>query len=207
MQPDSISISDNAESLVRAALKLGAVDAACVSPETVAVEDALAALCNGDMPCPNYGLSASCPPHVPGPEQFRQWLAQTRFCVAMRMDIPSAAVFSDDRRDIGRLLHELVSGVEQKAVVMGYKGARGFAGGSCKQIFCHDQTDCRVVSGNGHCRHPQWARPSMSGFGINVGKLMQAEGWPAAKADPADARSRDAMTWLAGLVLIIDNDG
>ena len=113
-------------------------------------------------------------------------------------------MFSAERRDIMQLLHEIVAGVENKAIAMGYDGSKAFAGGSCKLLFCNDYPDCLVLAEQQPCRYPQSARPSMSGFGINVAKLMQSVGWPADVADPARASDRQSMTWVAGLILIDD---
>jgi predicted metal-binding protein len=85
---------------------------------------------------------------------------------------------------------------------MGYSDSRAFAGGCCKDIFCRDHEGCRVLSGDGQCRNPQYARPSMSGFGINVSKLMHVAGWPAdINIHEADSDTA-SMTWVAGLIMI-----
>jgi predicted metal-binding protein len=52
--------------LIELARWLGASDAAIISAQDISVEDDLAKLCL-DLPCENYGLSGSCPPHVAGP--------------------------------------------------------------------------------------------------------------------------------------------
>jgi len=44
----------------------------------------------------------------------------------------------------------------------------------------------------------------MSGFGINVTKLMQSAGWPHKKATRQQASDEESMTWVAGLILIAD---
>jgi predicted metal-binding protein len=85
---------------------------------------------------------------------------------------------------------------------MGFTGSRAFAGGSCKNIFCGDQPACRVLAEKGDCRNPRSARPSMSGFGINVTEMMQSAGWPLKPANPGDASDSESMTWVAGLILI-----
>ena len=82
-------------------------------------------------------------------------------------------LLSSERRDIMKLLCEIVAGIEQAAVKTGYLNSKSFAGGSCKRIFCHDYTDCRVLSEGGEWQNPRYAQPSMSGFGINVSMLMQ----------------------------------
>ena len=63
------------ERLTQEATRLGATSAAIISSKEIQVKDNLAALCNGDYICPNYGLAASCPPHVEGPTEFRKWQA------------------------------------------------------------------------------------------------------------------------------------
>jgi len=85
---------------------------------------------------------------------------------------------------------------------MGYRNSKAFAAGSCKKIFCHDHSECRRLSETEECRHPQYARPSMSGFGINVSRLMKSCGWPA-DINVREARSApDSMSWVAGLVML-----
>lgn len=182
-------------SLIQTAISLGASEAVIIPSSMIVVDDDLAKLCNGNPACPNYGLSPSCPPHVQGPSAFRQWQNSSSFCVVIRMDFPPVGVMTPERRDLGRLLHEIVSGVEHKAVSLGYTNARSFAGGSCKNVFCYDFSFCRVLSENGPCRNPDTARPSMSGFGINVAKLMDSAKWK----EPPDLKS---MSWMAGIVLL-----
>jgi predicted metal-binding protein len=101
-----------------------------------------------------------------------------------------------------RLLHEVVSGVEKEAIRMGYTDSKAFAGGSCKMIFCDAHLECQRLSQNGECRNPQYARPSMSGFGIHVSDLIKKCGWRV-NIDEEDATSdSEKMSWVAGLILI-----
>jgi predicted metal-binding protein len=188
--------------LVDRATGLGATAAGLIRSADIVVEDDLARICGRDPRCESFGLAPSCPPHVPGPPGFRKWQALSSYAVAVRIDIPSAAMFSDERREVMQLLHEIVAGVEAEAYSMGYRGSKAFAGGSCKKIFCHDHAACRVLSEKGACRNPRSARPSMSGFGVNVAKLMQAAGWPAKMTSREEASDEESMTWVAGLVLI-----
>ncbi len=194
------------EKLVRSAICLGASDAEIISSADISVENDLPNFCNGDPGCENYGLSPSCPPHVPGPSAFREWQKKSEYSVVVRIDIPSSIMFSDERREVMQLLHEIVSGVEHKAVEMGRVGSKAFAGGSCKNIFCYDRPECRALSDHAECRNPLSARPSMSGFGINVAELMKSAGMTAEKANFRDASDRESMTWVAGLVLVPANN-
>jgi predicted metal-binding protein len=191
----------NFKKLARLAISMGASDARIIASQEISVEDRLAKLCN-EPRCEGYGLSPSCPPYVSGPSGFRELQRALKHAMAVRIIVPSAVLYSAERRDIGRLLHEVVAGVEREAVGMGYRNSKAFAAGSCKKIFCHEHSQCRRLSEKGECRHPQYARPSMSGFGINVSKLMKSCGWPA-DINAREVKSKpDSMTWLAGLILI-----
>ena len=88
-----------------------------------------------------------------------------------------------------RLEHPL----KKKAKQMGYANSRAYAGGSCKKLFCSNHLNCNVLSNEGKCRNPDMARQSMSGFGIDVKKLMTLAGWDSENSD---------MKPACGLVLI-----
>jgi len=187
--------------LVRFAYSLGASDVQTISSGDIIVENNLANLCR-EPQCENYGLSLSCPPHVSGPSGFRKLQKSLKHAVVVRIIVPSAMLFSDERWELMRLLHEVVAAIEQAAVGMGYSDSKAFAGGSCKKSFCHDYAGCRIVSEGGECRHPQHARPSLSGFGINVSKLMKVCGW-SADINTREAESgADSMSWVAGLIMV-----
>ncbi len=111
-------------------------------------------------------------------------------------------MFSDERKGVMQLLHQVVAGVEQKAVEAGFEKSKAFAGGSCKELFCNDEEECCVVAENKPCRHIEVARPSMSGFGIDATRLMLSSGWAAQKAEKPDSMDKDANSWVAGLILL-----
>lgn len=187
--------------LTKLACSLGASDAAIISVSAISVEDDLAKLCR-EPQCENYGLSASCPPHVAGPSGFRELKKKFQQAVVFKIDVPSEILLSSQRRDIFQLLHEIAADIEQAAIKMGYPNSKAFAGSSCKKLFCEDHIDCRVLADGGACRNPDRARPSMSGFGINVSKLLQAAGWQMDRitrdTDPDDV----PMGTVSGLVLV-----
>ena len=190
------------EQLTQEAKKHGATSSACILSKEIQVKDNLAALCNGDYICPNYGLAASCPPHVEGPNEFRKWQVQSTYSITLKIELPTSVMFSDERKDVMKLLHQIVAAVEQKAIEVGFGKAKGFAGGSCKELFCTDQEKCCVVADNKPCRHRESARPSMSGFGINVTEMMKSSGWSAPISDKSNASDKDATSWVAGLIML-----
>jgi predicted metal-binding protein len=187
--------------LIELACRLGAGSAEVISVADISIEDDLANLCK-EPQCENYGQAAGCPPYVSGPSGFRELVRDFKKALVFKIDLPSEILFSSERRDIFRLLHEIAAGLEQAALQLGFRNAKGYAGGSCKRIFCQDHPMCRVLSEGGKCRHPDHARPSMSGFGINVSKLMEAAGWTMHRTLPGATPSKTTMSTVCGLVLL-----
>jgi predicted metal-binding protein len=188
--------------LIELARWLGASDATIISAADIAVEDDLAKLCL-DLPCENHGLSAGCPPHVAGPAGFRELLKGYGQALVFRIEVPTEILFSSERPEIFRLLHKIAADVEQLASQKGYRKSKGYAGGSCKQLFCRDQRVCQVVSDGRECRNPDYARPSMSGFGINVSKLMHVAGWTLNRiSSETDRGALSGTGTVCGLVLV-----
>lgn len=193
---------DSFKALLQSARKLGATDAKWIHSGRITLKDEFAKLCQGPNRCPNYGLACSCPPHVPGPQGFRKWQQNSTHAIVIRIDLPVEVMFSSGRREVGQVLHEIVATLEKEAIQMGYTRSKAFAGGSCKKIFCHEHNVCRVISKQGECRHPDFARPSMSGFGIDVTTMMQTAGWPVKEIITKKASENERMAWVAGLVLL-----
>ncbi len=191
------------EELIDFALHIGATKAKRLPPSVISVEDKLAVFCE-EPKCSQWGQSMSCPPYIKGPAALREFLQICSHVIVLRIEIQSESLHGEDRPQVMRLLHEITAEVEQKAISLGFSGAKGLAGGSCKPSFCHDQLRCRVIEEEGDCRHPEHARQSMSGYGINVGKLMQAAGWSTNLFVTVDD---DQLSWVAGLVLLADSDG
>lgn len=178
---------------------LGATDAGIISAKRIPVEDELAKLCLTPHKCESYGLSASCPPHVSGPAGFRRLQQNYDHALVFKIEVPSEILISHQHDDIFRLLNEIAASLEQEAIALGLADSCAFAGGCCKNLFCPDKPDCRKLT-QGQCRNPLLARPSMSGFGINVSKLMQEAGWTMHRAKAGDPPG--AMIPVCGLVLL-----
>jgi predicted metal-binding protein len=170
-------------SLVDLAIKAGATGAGIIDCRDIVVDDDLAQFCHHPG-CENFGLSANCPPHTAGPAGFRKLLADYRFALFFKIEVPAQALLSDKKGEVFRTLQKLAAAVEQSAIDLGCTKAKSFAGGSCKTIFCERHPRCRVLDGL-KCRHPDEARPSMSGFGIDVARLMALCGWQLVWPDAA----------------------
>lgn len=187
--------------LIECAWGSGATGAAVIGTADIVVDESLAERCR-EPRCENYGLAMSCPPHVAGPAAFRKLLESFRQAIFFKIDVPSDVLLSSESREVFQLLHEVASGIERAAVEMGCMEARAFAGGSCKEIFCPEHHECLALATEGKCRHPLYARPSMSGFGINVAKLFAAAGWEMNWVTHHPDSTSTKMANVCGLVLI-----
>ncbi|MFP3980760.1 MAG: DUF2284 domain-containing protein [Desulfobacterales bacterium] len=187
--------------LIREALELGATDAAVISADQIVVDKSLADKCRNPK-CMNYGLSNSCPPHVAGPSAFKDLLETFSRAIVFKIEVPSEVLYSGQNLELFQLLHETAAGIEQAAVRMGFSGARAYAGNSCKKVFCGEHLECRVLEGDGQCRNPDRARPSMSGFGVNVAKLYEVAGWQRKGVTHETDSESIRMDSICGLVLI-----
>ena len=195
-------ISDeHLEKLVRLALSLGASEAKAVLSEIISVEDKLARFCI-DPKCRAYGLAPSCPPYVSGPAGFQELQKKLEHAIVIRIVVPAKRLVSQDSREVSRSLYELVATVEKEAIGTGYSNSQAFAGGSCKLSFCNEYPDCSKLSESGICRFPEYARSSMSGYGIDVFGLIKACGWPADISTRGAKIDTGAMSWMAGLILV-----
>lgn len=172
----------NFEVLLQTAHRLGATDAACIPANKIEISDDLAILCETPK-CENYGASSRCPPYVSGPKGFRKRIQNYTDAIVFKITVPSDIMYSHQRIEIFRLLHEIGSSIENKAKQMGYANPRAYAAGSCKKLFCGEHLQCNVLSGEGECRNPAVARQSMSGFGVNVKKIMGLAGWESEKSE------------------------
>ena len=187
--------------LIRDACLAGATEVRKLPPGEIVVDAQMASYCR-EPGCPNYGMSPSCPPHVAGPDAFKALLERSSLALVVRIEVPSAVLFSEERREVMRLLHEVVAGIERSAVRLGYRESRAFAGGSCKDLFCLSHAERQVLALGGNCRNPEFARPSMSGFGVNVAKTLEMAGFGGVEKNGPAVRGEAGTSWVAGLVLI-----
>ncbi len=185
------------------AIQMGISKAALIPSAKIHVNAELSELCSGQPPCENYGKSMNCPPHVKGPESFQHWRDKSPYSIVLRIDVPSDIMFSKERRELMGFLQETLVVLEKYAKAKGYPGTKSFAGGSCKKIWCDAYPNCRVVSEDGICRHPDKARPSMSGFGIDVTRLMESAGWSDQTKEQKRMTGSDDGLWMAGLLLLL----
>jgi predicted metal-binding protein len=193
--------ADTAEQLrdlTELAVAMGSDAATLIETVNIRIDPQLAALCL-ETKCPNYGQSPTCPPNVEGPEWLLEYSRSTPHCIFLKIEMDENAMYSEQRDEIAKLLHFIVVEIEKEAIRKGFTQSKGFAGGSCKNIFCAEHYICEVLEGNGACRNPDSARPSVSGFGINTKHLQEIAGWAGKSAQETAGKVQSSRY---GLVLI-----
>ena len=188
------------------ALHLGASAAAALPARDLVVADHFAALCAAPHRCPSYGLAPGCPPHSQSPAGFRAELADYRWVLVFRIDVPAADLRTGKRLEVARRIHALAATLETEAPGFGFTRARGLAAGSCFELYCADRDRCAVLAEHLPCPHQDRVQPSLSAVGVDFTALTTAVHWPLAPGGESSSQpaTEPALSMLAGLVLLAD---
>lgn len=189
----------------REALKLGAGDAKVITTANVLIDERVLAKCIYPK-CPRYGTNANCPPHAMGLDLIRKVVNNFRYAVFFKLEVPTAEVVGDSadattKANSTRKNHEIVSKIEAQAFYDGYYLALGFAGGSCKTIFCQDIDCSALIPGKG-CRNPLRARSSMESVGMDALAMAARAGWDIYLIGGASSPKEIPHATKLGIVLI-----
>ncbi len=187
--------------LLQETMVSGATDAVVIPTTEIIVDPELAEMCH-EPGCENYGASKNCPTYISSPELFKKNLENYQQGIFFKIAVLSRELSTSRHLIFFKSLHEIAAGIETSAIQMGFKNALAYAGGSCKEIFCFDYAECLALSDKAECRNPEHARPSMSGFGINVTKLIEVAGWPNDITNSNHDSLANEFTHIYGLILI-----
>jgi predicted metal-binding protein len=138
--------NSNHESLLKFALKNGAIASELITVDQVKVADWVHWKCK--YGCPHFGMFLTCPPYSPTPQQTRELLKDYKQAIIVKYD---------SSQDHHRCIFEL----EREAFLIGFYSAWGLSSGRCR--LCES-----CVREVGSCRYPLLARPSMEACGIDV---------------------------------------
>ncbi len=189
----------------REALGLGAADAKIITAGNVLIDERVLAKCIYPK-CPRYGTNANCPPHAMGLDLVRKVVNNFRYAIFFKLEVPVAEVVGNDadaatKASSTRKNHEIVAKVEAKAFYDGYYLALGFAGGSCKTIYCQNSDCSALIPGKG-CRNPLRARSSMESVGMDALAMAARAGWDIYPIGGASSPKEIPHASKLGIVLI-----
>ena len=202
---NSDMLAENLQHYLNKALEMGATQAAVIRAESIPVDERVTLKCQIPR-CFGYGAGAHCPPHTLKPSELREHLGKYEWAVLFTVDVPSEVVIRNkatikDRVAAYQKVYKIVSSLESTAFYDGHYLAFGFGAGSCRHTFCGLQETCAAMEGK-KCRFSLLARPSMEAVGIDVFKLVAAQGWeiyPIGSGAEADCVPKGT---LVGIVIV-----
>ena len=189
------------QELLDFAIESGASRAAWLPSSEVVVEERFAAMCRSPR-CPSYGLAPGCPPHVMSPGSFRTVLAGYEWVLTFTRDVTVERLAGNGRLEVAKDIHEIAAAIELAALASGFSKAWGIAAGSCKELFCPADQECRVLQYDQPCRFADKARSSVSGLGVNVSALCSTLGWDLNWQSCSTENSVE-MALMLGIVLVL----
>lgn len=205
--------------LEKYAVESGATRARVFSARLVAMDERVRMKCQIPL-CPHFGRTLTCPPNIPGFQEFERVVGLYDRAILVQMTSPISGDIDDyDRDEVLKYiaapgkqtkkggggktaqelnsmkvaavrLHKLINEVEGKAMSMGFHFALGLIGGEC--MLC---SECVGVGSAEGCRRPYQARPSLEGVGIDVYRTCIDAGMPF------EMPPKKEVVW-SGLVLV-----
>jgi predicted metal-binding protein len=214
-----VSGRDRIAQLVQFALDKGAYRAKAFSARKVVVDERVRLKCEIPL-CPHYNTTLTCPPNVPGVEEFRKALRLYRTAVLVQTRAPLTLSLDDFDKQ------EVLTYLESHGTAPAAKGGetseayRNMADVKLQSVRLHKLVNevetqamslgyhyalgliggdcmlCPKCAGPGTaCRRPFQARPAMEGVGIDVVRTAEKAGLPF------DIPPKQEVVW-SGLVLL-----
>lgn len=153
-------MEDALDSIRRAVLDLGAVDAKIISTEDIVVENRVVLKCKW---CNNYGKKWSCPPYVPSVDEFRKILREYKRALVVKFQSAPEAWIGEKER-----VHKALLKIEKMAFEKGFPFALLLRPNGCD--IC---PECDVTK---PCSHPEMLRFSPDAVGVNLIETLKNVG-------------------------------
>lgn len=214
------------EELRNYAVARGADDAAVISSRDVIIDPRARLKCLVPR-CYMAGMCAHCPPHGYSVDEVEDAVSHTLWGVFFRVRVKSSIIaapfFSEeagrkvargyltrrmDRR--GNLMnlgasyfqvYTIAALLAKKAMASGFPDAVKFAAGPCRDVLCHMQPSCRVLTSKQECRNPELSAPSMESCGMDAYTMAARSGWDIYPIGASMSAGRVPRGSLMGLVL------
>jgi predicted metal-binding protein len=160
---------------LKMALAGGADVAKIISTEKVVTAEWVRLKCQ--FGCSGYNKRLCCPPCTPTPAQTQKMLGEYRHALIYSYTCTPRGYRAKRLR-----MQKLIVAIERQAFLDGFYKAFGLMAGPCRL--------CAACNRDGNCRHPESARPSMEGCGIDVYATARGGGIPLDVVTREDATAR-----------------
>jgi predicted metal-binding protein len=214
------AIREDLQKLVGLAMEQGADNAVVIPCSDILIDPRVRFKCMIPK-CYMSGACNHCPPHGYGIDEVRDMVSAYGWAVFFRVRVESSVIAAkgladwihagqlDDRGIILSLgasylsVFAIVSNIRKAAEEMGYSPTRGFAAGNCRDVLCHEEPVCRMLTREQTCRNAEISNPSLESCGMDAFTMAARAGWdvyPIGGTCEPDSVSRGS---LMGLVLVV----
>ncbi|MBD3226925.1 MAG: DUF2284 domain-containing protein [Candidatus Lokiarchaeota archaeon] len=127
--------------------------------------------------CKGYGKNLSCPPYIPEPEKWREFLQDYSYALLIIFE-GDPNHFFDNAMRFNKKIYKL----ERKAFLKGFQKSFGFFIGPCKlcdECIVNEENfpkDLDADIARSLCKHLDKSRPSMEAAGIDVFETIRSIG-------------------------------
>lgn len=147
-------LNKNLTPLIERAREMGAVEARIIPTEQIVFDPRSHLKCR--FGCNRWGRYWTCPPNLQiSPEQFQEGFRHYRHAIFIKALDPKQG-------------QELAVTIEKEAM-LAHDCPFSFALAMCVQ--------CEVCAFPEPCRYPHLARPSMDGYGVDIGRTVESIGF------------------------------
>ncbi|MFC1917169.1 DUF2284 domain-containing protein [Chloroflexota bacterium] len=199
-------LKEDLEKYRRHAIELGASDAKIIASDGVIIDERVRAKCIYPK-CEYFGTNINCPPHAMDVDMVRKVVGNFSYAIFFKVEVPSDTVAGAGVKDSKRTnpwrrrLAEIVAKIESEAFYDGHYLAVGFAGGTCKMLYCPN-IDCIALTPGNSCRHALVARSSMEAVGMDAFAMAAKAGWEIYPIGETSSPSDVPHGLRLGIVLI-----
>lgn len=162
------------QEIIATAQRMGAVNAKVIPSHSVFLGNWTRLKCQ--FGCPHFGRLFTCPTFTPTTQEMSDIL----------LDYEKAVVVEAGQAEA---VHGLVLNLENHFREMGFNKAFALCAQPCNL--------CEICTVETHCQHPDKARPTLQGCGVDLPRTLMHMGWnTAARQEPCSSQH------TIGLVLI-----
>ncbi|MFO7962700.1 MAG: DUF2284 domain-containing protein [Desulfobacterales bacterium] len=214
----SQKVTAQMDRLKQMALEQGAENAAIIPASDIVIDPRVRFKCMIPK-CYMSGGCMHCPPHGYTIAEVRDMVSRYEQAVFFRVRVESSVIAAKGLADwihAGEMdeqgviltlgaaylsVFSIVSSLRKSAEEMGYAPTLGFAAGNCRDVLCHDQPVCQMLTLEKTCRNSEISNPSMESCGMDAFTMAARVGWdvyPIGGTCEPDSVARGS---LMGLVL------
>lgn len=212
--------AENLDKLRQTALDQGAENAVIIPVSDILIDPRVRFKCMIPK-CYMSGGCNHCPPHGYSIAEVRDMVSKYGQAVFFRVRVESSVIAAkgladwihagqmDDQGIILTLgaayltVFSVVSNIRKSAEEMGYFPTLGFAAGNCRDVLCHENPVCQMLTLEKTCRNAEISNPSMESCGMDAFTMAARAGWdvyPIGGTCEPDSVGRGS---LMGLVLVM----